>query len=351
MIKIKKEHGSLAISGNTVYSAALDILVAKRLIKQTANIRNGQRQSHASTLVSLDAIVTFTDKFTGSLVVLQYMLLPNIIRQTFSFLDCARLNHDLPPVTSTQMEKYNEDPDTYLLHFPDPNMYFRTNAKIRCYDENHNQWLGLVFTPAIIIYCLGVPLWWFYMLYRHRKSLYSLPVSRIKFGFITGGYEPKYWYWELICQFRKTLLIGVSVFFSNLTAVIPCIISSLILLISLYLQMEAAPFENDKLDGLEKFSLLTSLATLLLGLFFNEAVILDSVKVAIIMGLFILNGTFLYLATKQFIKETWKEMIRDKPELATKFTQKKKKKGKKNTVKVIPAEKKTVKERAKEAWE
>ena len=115
--------------------------------------------------------------------------------------------------------------------------------------------------------------------------------------------------------------------------------------------MEAAPFENDKLDGLEKFSLLTSLATLLLGLFFNEAVILDSVKVAIIMGLFILNGTFLYLATKQFIKETWKEMIRDKPELATKFTQKKKKKGKTNAVKVIPAEKKTVKERAKEAWE
>ena len=36
------------------------------------------------------------------------------------------------------------------------------------------------------------------------------------------------------------------------------------------------------------------------------------------------------------IKETWKEMIRDKPELATKFTQKKKKKGKTNAVKVIP---------------
>ena len=350
--RIKKEHGTLATKGDTVYSAALDVIVSKRLIKQVAASRNGTNILHASRLVSLDAIVTFTDKFMGSLVVLQYMLLPNAVRQTFAYLDCGRLTHNLPPISSTQMEKYNDDPDTYLMHFPDPNMYIRTNAKIRCYDERHNQWLAFVFTPALIIYCVGIPLWWFYMLYKHRKSVYTLPVSRIKFGFITGGYEPQYWYWELICQFRKTLLIGVSAFFSSLSVVIRCIICSLILLASLYLQVEAAPFEDANLDNLEKISLLTSLTTILLGLVFNESAVQGAGKIVLVVALLMLNSFFLYSAGRQFVKEKWKEMTRDNSVIAKKLKQKKKggPKVSPGRKKVLEAGASTAAERARKSW-
>ena len=329
---IKKEHGQRATTGNSVYSASLDVFFAQRI---TSRVRGVDKSF--SNLVSLDAIVTFTDKYIGSLVVLQYMLLPNAVRQTFAYIDCGRLNPDMPPVTELQMQKYYEDPNTYVLSNPDPRLFIRDNLDIECYDEDHKKWLLFVFAPSVLIYCLGIPLWWFALLLRHRKSVFALPVSRIKLGFITGGYEPQYWYWELICQFRKTLLIGVSVFFSSFPPTVSTTMSAVILLFSLFLHMEAMPYEDNNLDHLEKYSLLTGLVTLLLGVFFNVDSITPWGLVILVLIIFAFNGAFLYLAGRKFLRENWAELLRDNKSLQKKYGKRHNSKGK---IKIVPSKKK-----------
>ena len=90
----------------------------------------------------------------------------------------------------------------------------------------------------------------------------------------------------------------MSAFFSSVSVVIRCIICSLILLASLYLQVEAAPFDN-----LEKLSLLTSLTTVLLGLVFNESAVQGAGKIALVVALLMLNYFFLYSAARQILKK------------------------------------------------
>ena len=112
--------------------------------------------------------------------------------------------------------------------------------------------------------------------------------------------------------------------------------------------MEAMPFEDKNLDYLEKYSLLTGLVTLLLGVFFNVDSITPWGLVILVLIIFAFNGTFIYLAGWKFLRENWHELLRDNQSLQKRYG---KRHNRKEKTKIVPNKKTLILERANDAWD
>ncbi|CAA9987383.1 cysteine repeat modular protein 1, putative [Plasmodium knowlesi strain H] len=66
--------------------------------------------------------------------------------------------------------------------------------------------LGL---SGTVIWCLGIPLLSFFVLYTNRHNLFQENV-RIKYGFLHNGYLPNRWYWEIIVFARKVFFFFIT---------------------------------------------------------------------------------------------------------------------------------------------
>jgi hypothetical protein len=314
-LKSKQRADSRHDSGRaiTVFEQVLTIKVAERFKRLSGRDEDAPDTDQAGTegkkrqrptiitkqhsLVSRDAALTFNSKLLGCWIILQYMLLPKVMNHTFSYLNCGPLGQTAVVLSDEQRGLYNENATHYRLHNPDPRSFFRTTKSIQCFDERHIFWLVLFFFPALIAYCIAVPLGWFYLLHKNRKTLYTLPRSQCIYGFLTQGYEPQYWYWELVCYTRKVLMVLFG-FFGAREAVF---LSAFVLLVALVLQIEYKPFKDDRLDEIEKLSLISNLLTIFMGLFFHENITF-AVKISIVVCITLTNLHFFCRAGILFVE-------------------------------------------------
>jgi hypothetical protein len=114
---------------------------------------------------------------------------------------------------------------------------------------------------GLLVWTVGVVMFGMLMLLRNQDSLHEVSILR-KYGFLYLGYERKYWYWEAVKRFQQFLYRLVSVVNIDVKArlVMYSLLSGLFAILHVWFQ----PFDdrdNQKLDGIETFALVTAFST------------------------------------------------------------------------------------------
>ena len=175
-------------------------------------------------------------------------------------------------------------------------LYFRSDPSIECYDSQHKAWLGGIFAPSILLYCLGIPVVFFLCMRKQQKFIAAGGPSRAVWGFISAGFESTHYYWELIIIMRKQCIIFIVVFMTRFGTKLACVLCIMVLTGFLLAHMAAMPFEDDMLDVLEKLSLVCSILTICIAMLFDESGIDSAYNTFWIIMLICTNLSFYGLA-------------------------------------------------------
>lgn len=89
--------------------------------------------------------------------------------------------------------------------------YLLKDMRVECYSD---VWMSYAWLAAILalLYPVGIPLFFFAMLYRHRANL-DKPRRRAQLGFLYAGYKKTYWWFEMVDMSHKLLLVSALAFF------------------------------------------------------------------------------------------------------------------------------------------
>lgn len=71
-------------------------------------------------------------------------------------------------------------------------------------------------------------------------------------GFLYHGYKPKYYFWEFLIIYRKTIIILIIVFEAHIDKIIQGLLIIIILFYSFILQIQQKPFVTCDLNRIEK---------------------------------------------------------------------------------------------------
>lgn len=115
-----------------------------------------------------------------------------------------------------------------------------------------------------------------------------------QFSFLHKGYTSVHFYWEFIILYRKVALIAVSVFFSLVSTVTQAISVLAVILVYMSLQVRYKPYLSPTYHRLELKSLVTSLLTLYIGLYFQASSISLEISGCLFAVILISNAYFLF---------------------------------------------------------
>mmetsp|Transcript_28956 Transcript_28956/g.27891 ORF Transcript_28956/g.27891 Transcript_28956/m.27891 type:complete len:110 (-) Transcript_28956:650-979(-) len=91
---------------------------------------------------------------------------------------------------------------------------------------------------------------------------------KIKYGFIFNGFKYESFFYEVVIQYRKVVLIMITVIFSVVSPEIQALLSFLILILSMVYQYSKQPFLTNTLNRMEILSLLVATTTMYSGMYF-----------------------------------------------------------------------------------
>jgi hypothetical protein len=86
---------------------------------------------------------------------------------------------------------------TMLRHFVckqiDSEYYLLADLRVQCYTP---LWYSYAYLsiPFILLYPIGIPLFFFLMMYMHREHLLE-PLYKVQLGFLYAGYRDGYWWY------------------------------------------------------------------------------------------------------------------------------------------------------------
>lgn len=115
------------------------------------------------------------------------LVYPCVIKHLVQFLRCDILEGDDPNAT------------TRLLLAPE----------VVCWSDKHFSLLVPCMT-FIVIWGFGIPLVCFFFPWQHRNHLAEVR-AKCRYGFLTNGYETKFYYWELVNLVRRLCLLLVPI--------------------------------------------------------------------------------------------------------------------------------------------
>jgi hypothetical protein len=105
----------------------------------------------------------------------------------------------------------------------DSQKYLSADYSISCTSERY-LWGYSYAIAMVFVYPVGVPLFYFYLMYRKRHILLHRDEAEISeedlssiepLAFLFDDYSPEFWYWEIIETFRKVSLTGALVLVSR----------------------------------------------------------------------------------------------------------------------------------------
>jgi hypothetical protein len=146
-----------------------------------------------------------------------------------------------------------------------------SDFSIPCWEDGgSHEFIRALAIAGTIVYTIGFPLWIFFDLWRHRKSLHDpshddYTLTRLRLGAQYEQYETYYWFWSPIIIVYKMLMVGaLSVVeqHSPVQLFVGCLVTNAYLL----LVLRAAPYIDDSLDRLSFLTSLSLSLTLLLCL-------------------------------------------------------------------------------------
>ncbi|KAJ6226090.1 g protein-coupled receptor-related [Anaeramoeba flamelloides] len=144
--------------------------------------------------------------------------------------------------------------------------YFLTeNSEVLCYDSSWYKLLPWVIFFGII-YIIGIPALLLYMLNYYAKNVED-KLFDARLGLLCARYSKEWYYWELVIMTRKLIFIIFECFL-NYNPFLQTGLCSLLLLISLLLQLYTQPFLAKRHNTLEFTLLIISQVILLSGMIF-----------------------------------------------------------------------------------
>jgi hypothetical protein len=93
--------------------------------------------------------------------------------------------------------------------------YLKRDLNIECYTSEHWTIIFSLVIPVILIYVVGFPIIIAIIIKKNRKNLDN-PDTIIKYGLFYIGFNDSSYYWEIIVNnLRKLVIIGISVAFNQ----------------------------------------------------------------------------------------------------------------------------------------
>lgn len=120
-------------------------------------------------------------KLQTSLIVLLFLIHPNLVNSGFSYFNCDEIE------------------GTKRLQL---------DLSIKCFEGPHLKWALIAGFPTILLWGFGIPLFAFYSLYKVKNNLKDLEV-RQRLAFLYKGYKKEFYYWEIIVIFQKIAFIFI----------------------------------------------------------------------------------------------------------------------------------------------
>ena len=95
----------------------------------------------------------------------------------------------------------------------------------KCYEGSHLLMILTVSVPGLIVWAIGIPVFALCKILRNIEKLRYIRKMKIalrseavimkhkvRLGFLTSGFDNRYYYWEIVLLFRKTLIVLLIVF-------------------------------------------------------------------------------------------------------------------------------------------
>lgn len=184
----------------------------------------------------MDAVVWshVRNRFTLSVVVLLFLVLPRVSLESFRLLACRTLE---------------SDDESFLTADP----------RISCSSAQYLAFGLGIGLGSIMVWVIAAPAAVMLLLYRRRKKLGEVK-TLYKLGFLYSGYSRRTWFWEAVVYVRKTLAALIAVWQDPVEQIRAGL---LVVFFALLLHARYKPFLRAKrLDRLETASLLSSYAVL-----------------------------------------------------------------------------------------
>lgn len=138
--------------------------------------------------------------------------------------------------------------------------YLYEDMTVQCYDD---QWLTRLPLSllAVLLYPVGVPVFFFSILYRNRGRLNQDGILA-RYGDLYSCYKPEYFYYEIVEMSRKLLLTGIVIYIKPGTG-LQLLVAVCISCIFLMLHTDKKPFKNEEDNTMQFFALIATPVTLL----------------------------------------------------------------------------------------
>eukprot|EP00898_Chlorokybus_atmophyticus_P008381 jgi/Chlat1/8544/Chrsp82S07944 len=211
--------------------------------------------------------------------VTQFFLWPSVTTRIVALFSCRNVNAAGPNVPASAVGTFWEQAMNH-----------------QCYKGTHMIMVGVIGIPGVIIFCIGVPLFTFIILYRKRKFLFMEATAKY-YGFLYAGYRRKMYYWECIVCLQKLALIFVLVFLSQLGTDKQILISLGLACIFTLMSRVAAPYASDKLCNMQTIAWASNCVLLYVGwLFFLPLSSGLRLLLSIVFGGIYIGSILLFLA-------------------------------------------------------
>mmetsp|Transcript_20345 Transcript_20345/g.38018 ORF Transcript_20345/g.38018 Transcript_20345/m.38018 type:complete len:446 (-) Transcript_20345:33-1370(-) len=209
----------------------------------------------------------FRKQYVATVVILFFMIHPNILRSNFAFFSCSEI-----------------EPEEYWLN---------ENLDIRCFDDTHKENALTVVLPSLLLWGVFTP--FIILIHLLRKQHYMGDIlMKLRFGFLYNGFKKSKFYWEFVIMYRKILVICCVVFIGNRLIPIQALTVILLLLNFLIVQYLTRPYANSQLNEMELRAIMTATVTIYCGLFYLTNDLDATSKVVFFVIMLASNAYFLY---------------------------------------------------------
>ncbi|CAG9312678.1 unnamed protein product [Blepharisma stoltei] len=212
------------------------------------------------------------DGYIPSLIIIYFLIYPSVAKSMLNTMSCKEIN---------------------LGEF-----WLNEDLGIRCWDQRHFQLAFLLALPALIIWVIAVPGFCLCFFKKNKKKL-TETWMKLRFGFLCNGYKSKFYYWEFLMLYCKTILILCSVFLPYISQNIQVLITFLLLALLFHIHNKNKPFILQNLNQSESFAISISLLTILAGFLFIANALNEELLTFSVLFLLIIHCLFiLYIALK-----------------------------------------------------
>ena len=235
-------------------------------------------------------ISEFSGYVITTITVVMFLIHPNIARQFFTMLSCKNVGGSDDPSANVVLGDMLE----------------------RCYSSQHLMFIIALAMPMLFCWVLGIPFFAWFAIYRNRNlvmmsvqgaSAITRNLKKIfesQMAFLYRGYKPTRYYWFLIEMIRKAGLVAIAVFFPGALHT-QLLLASLLIFVSILLQITLKPFENKIPEMIELLSLFMSFMVFFLANFLFVDTVSESAKTVITVLICVIVILFIVAVVVAFL--------------------------------------------------